>query len=173
MCAYNVRPMAERDIESIIAIDALVTGERGPDRAGFWRGLLSLHVPEGPPGDAEGEAPPAVPHHLCHVAEPGGRETSGVVGFIIGDVQSWQFGLPRHGRIVTIGVHPDHRRNGVARRLAEALLASFNRMGLPFVHCLVRPGDALGDFFAAMGFTSPGFTILELPLKRGRARREP
>ncbi len=164
MTGYRVRPMSEKDIEAIIAIDARLTGERGPDRAGFWRGLLSIQIPMA----GEGETPPpAVLHHLCQVAETadaGGR----VVGFIIGDVQSWQFGLPRHGRIVAIGVDPNHARNGVATLLAEALLSALRRMGLPFVQCLVRPGDSLGAFFASLGFAQPGFQILEKKLDNGR-----
>jgi ribosomal protein S18 acetylase RimI-like enzyme len=105
-----------------------------------------------------------VPHHLCQVAETADAKTR-VVGFIIGDVQSWQFGLPRHGRIVAIGVDPDHARSGVATRLAEALLAVLRKMDLPFVQCLVRPGDTLGAFFGSLGFEEPEYRILEKRLE--------
>jgi len=161
MSDYVIRPLKERDIESIIAIDDLIRGPGGPDRAGFWRGLLSLYAEDAPRDDAR--AGPAPAAHLCAVAERQGP-APGVVGFIIGDVQSWQFGLPRHGRIVTIGIHPEHRRHGVATRLADSLIGSFRVMGLPFVHCLVRPGDPLGDFFVSLGFHRPGFEILEKPI---------
>jgi len=162
MSDYVIRPMKERDIESIIAIDSLIRGRGGPDRAGFWRGLLSLHAEDAPRDDEP--APAVAAPHLCAVAELPGKGEPGVVGFIIGDVQSWQFGLPRHGRIVTIGIHPDHRRHGVATLLADSLIGSFRVMGLPFVHCLVRPGDPLGDFFGSLGFEKPGFEILEKPI---------
>ncbi len=162
MSDYVIRPMKERDIESIIAIDSLIRGPGGPDRAGFWRGLLSLYA-EDAPHDEDGAAPVAAPH-LCAVAELQDAPGTGVIGFIIGDVQSWQFGLPRHGRIVTIGIHPKHRRHGVATRLADSLIASFRVMGLPFVHCLVRPDDPLGEFFGSLGFHRPGFEILEKPI---------
>jgi ribosomal protein S18 acetylase RimI-like enzyme len=161
MTTYQVRPLRENDIESIIAIDAVVTGTGGPDRAGFWRGLLSIHGP----GALEEGAPPAP--HLCEVAEiaGGGNAPPGrVVGFIIGDVQSWQFGIPRHGRIVTIGVEPAHARKGVATMLAEALLGTFKKMGLPSVQCLARPGDPLGVFFRSVGFEKSDFEVLEVRL---------
>lgn len=165
MSDYLIRPLRERDIESIIAIDALLTGGRGPDRAGFWRGLLSigavLDERQEPPAEGPDARPP-VPH-LCDVAEtkagPGG-----VVGFIIGDVQSWQFGIPRHGRIVAIGVHPDHRRREVATMLADSLLNAFRKMGLSSVLCLVGPGDTLGDFFQSVGFRGSDFRVLEKTL---------
>ncbi|HKY33436.1 MAG TPA: GNAT family N-acetyltransferase [Candidatus Polarisedimenticolia bacterium] len=162
MSGYVIRPVKETDIEAIIALDALLTGASGPDRAGFWRGLMALHT--APPAVEEGRdaAEPKPSLHLCQVAVPKGG--AGVAGFIIGDVQSWQFGLPRHGRIVTLGVHPDHRRRGVATQLATSLLETFARMGLPFVHCLAGPEDPLGDFFRSLGFRQPGFRILERPL---------
>jgi ribosomal protein S18 acetylase RimI-like enzyme len=154
----NIRPVKESDIESIIALDSRLTGG-GDHRAGFWRGLMALHVQP-----LEGEAP-AVPFFLCHVAwitQPG---ESRLAGFIIGDIQSWQFGLPRHGRIVVLGVDPDLRRQGVATRLAESLLAVFRKMDLPFVHCLVEPGDPLEGLFGSLGFRAPGFRILEKSLE--------
>jgi ribosomal protein S18 acetylase RimI-like enzyme len=154
----TIRPMKEADIEPIIALDALLSGT-GSQRAGFWRGLLSVHLPP----EEDISAPP-VPLHLCHVAEESEGGRARLAGFIIGDVQSWQFGLPRHGRIVTLGVHPDSRREGVATRLTASLMGVFRKMGLPFVHCLVKPGDPLGDFFASCGFQSPGFHILEKTL---------
>ena len=158
MSEYRVRPLKEQDIESIIAIDALCTGTGGPERAGFWRGLLSIHAL---PEEGAQEAAPHAPA-LCEVAEQAGK--SGVAGFIIGDVQSWQFGIPRHGRIVAIGVHPDHRRQNVATLLAGSMRKTFKKMGLPFVHCLVRPGDPLGDFFQSVGFEPSKSEILELKL---------
>ena len=51
--------------------------------------------------------------------------------------------------------------------LAESLLSVLRRMGLPFVQCLVRPGDSLGAFFASLGFEQPGFQILEKELEGG------
>lgn len=154
MSGYQVRPLKEQDIESIIAIDAVVTGSGGPDRAGFWRGLLSIHAPT----EETQEEGPRAPR-LCEVAES--REGGGVVGFIIGDVQSWQFGIPRHGRIVAIGVHPKHGRRGVATQLVESIRKTFRKMDLPFIHCMVRPGDPLGDLFRSVGFRSSVFEVLE------------
>ena len=155
MSRYLVRPLKEGDIEDVISIDALVTGLSGQDRAGFWRGLLSIHAT-----DPEIQPIP----HMCQVAEvaAGDGDTRGrIVGFIIGDVQSWQFGIPRHGRIVTIGVDPAHSRRGVATLLAESLLAGFRKMGLATVQCLTRPGDPLGDFFGSVGFESSEFSVLK------------
>ncbi len=159
--AYRVRPMRQEDIEAIIAVDAVLSGRPDPDRAGFWRGLLGLQAePAEEPSPDRSAAP-----FLCEVVETAGRAGAGtLVGFAIGDVQSWQFGMPRHGRIVAIGVHPEHRRRGAARQLVDAMLRSFRKMGLRSVQCLVAPGDPLGDFFRAAGFERTKLEILDLPL---------
>jgi ribosomal protein S18 acetylase RimI-like enzyme len=160
----RIRPMRESDVEAIIAIDSLITGE---EKAGFWRGLLTLYQPLGlpPEGDealaGRDAAPrPAAPSYLCEVAESGRR----VVGFILGDVQAWQFGVARCGRIVAIGVHPEFRRSGVASLLAREILEAFRKMNLSLVQCLVRPGDPLGEFFASLGFSPSTWLTLEKPL---------
>lgn len=172
----RIRPLREADVESIIAIDALVTGE---EKAGFWRGMLTLYgAPpaekardtgargeerrdaEGAAESVEGDLPSPGPSgtvYLCEVAESEGR----VVGFIVGDVQSWQFGIPRCGRIIAIGVHPDFRRAGVASLLARETLESFRKMGLPLAQCLVRPGDPLEGFFSTLGFSPSRWITLE------------
>jgi ribosomal protein S18 acetylase RimI-like enzyme len=152
--AVRIRPLREADIEAIIAIDAEITGEGKP---GFWRGLLTLYDPSGASGDGAPEEPRAHPTYLCEVAEKAGE----VIGFILGDVQAWQFGIQRCGRIIAIGVRPGNRRGGVASRLARELLEGFRKMNLPLVQCLVRTGDPLGVFFGSMGFCSSPWETME------------
>ena len=146
-----VRPLRQGDVESIINIDARVTGEK---RAGFWRGHLSAYLAAGEP-TAESLIP-----ELCQVAERGGR----VVGFVVGDVQPWQFGLPRSGRVVAVGVDPDSRRSGVGRAVVAGLLEQFGKMGLGAVRCVVSPGDELEAFFERCGFGPSGLQIRSLKL---------
>jgi ribosomal protein S18 acetylase RimI-like enzyme len=153
----RIRPLREADIEMIIEIDAEISGEGKP---GFWRGLLTVYEPETPEEDRidgpkeEGRAHPT---YLCEVAEKGGE----VIGFVLGDVQAWQFGIPRCGRIIAIGVRPRHRGAEVASRLAREILEAFRKMNLPLVQCLVRTGDPLGDFFSSMGFVESSWVTLE------------
>ena len=155
----RIRPLREADIEAIIEIDAEISGEGKP---GFWRGLLTLYEPaeEDPATGAAGE-PHANPTYLCEVAEIDGQ----VIGFVLGDLQAWQFGIPRCGRIIAIGVRPAHRRDGVASRLARELLEGFRKMNLPVVQCLVKSGDPLGEFFSAMGFAESPWMTMEKSLE--------
>jgi len=150
----EVRSLEERDIESVIRIVRAVTGEASE---GFWRGMLRAYRM------GEENLPDALSPSLCQVAVRDG----GVIGFMIGDVQSWQFGIPRCGRIVAVGIHPDHRRTGAGRQLANAFFEQFRRLRVPVVQCMVRPGDPLGEFFASVGFEPGDWMTLTRPLEPG------
>ena len=146
MSELVIRPVREDDVEAIIHLDARATGERKP---GFWRGHLAPYLAAGDP------APESLIPELCLVAVMG----EAVVGFVAGDVQSWQFGLPRSGRVVAIAVDPDRRRGGVGRALVARLLEQFRKMELHAVRCVVRPGDDLDRFFEGCGLGPSEFAI--------------
>jgi ribosomal protein S18 acetylase RimI-like enzyme len=147
----KVRAIRPDDVEALIQIDGLISGEK---KAGFWRGMLGAYLAE--EADARSELSP----ELCQIAEVGGQ----VVGFMIGDIQSYQFGIPRCGRIVTIGVHPDHRRRDIGTHLIQAMFEVFRRFRVPVIQCLVRPNDPLRTFFGANGFLETEFFAMERPL---------
>ena len=155
MSEVTVRAIEDEDIEEIIRIDRLLTGV---EKSGHWRGRLRIYTSE------EQDLIEKLSPDLCQVADVGGR----VAGFIVGDVQSWQFGIPRCGRIIAIGVHPDHSRQRVGSRLLEALLGYFDKLELPAVQCLVKPGDPLETFFRSGGFEPTPWMTLEKRLTRGR-----
>ena len=148
----SVRAIRPGDVEAIVQIDALISGEK---KAGFWRGMLGAYLTE-----HGGDAPPAASDlapDLCQVAELKGK----VVAFMVGDIQSYQFGIPRCGRIVTIGVHPEFRRLDIGTRLIQAMFDVFAQFRVPVIQCLVRPDDPLRTFFRANGFAETEFFAME------------
>lgn len=155
MSEIVVRPIRDEDIEEIIRIDRLLTGV---EKTGHWRGRLRVYT------SAEQELIEKLSPDLCQVAVVDGR----VAGFIMGDVQSWQFGIPRCGRVIAIGVHPDHARRGVGARMLGILLEYFDKLELPAVQCLVMPDDPLEPFFRSGGFETTRWITLERRLTRGR-----
>jgi ribosomal protein S18 acetylase RimI-like enzyme len=144
----TVRAIRSGDVEAIVQIDAEISGEK---KAGFWRGMLGAYLTEG--GDGASDLAP----DLCQVAELDGK----VVGFMVGDIQSYQFGIPRCGRIVTIGVHPDYRRLDIGTKLIQAMFEVFGKFRVPIIQCLVRPKDPLRAFFRANGFEEVEFFAME------------
>ncbi len=151
MQELTIRSIHEGDIEGVIAVDRKVGGGRP---AGWWRGLLGLYLRD-EDRPSENLAPV-----FCQVAEVQGR----VVGFILGDVQAWQFGIPRCGRIVAIGVDPERARQGIASKLAQGLLEVFRERNLPHVQCLAREADPLHAFFSSLGFEGSSMQVLEKKL---------
>jgi ribosomal protein S18 acetylase RimI-like enzyme len=147
-----VRPIREGDVERIIQIDELVGSSRP---ASWWRGLLDLYA------DRDSDSSERLNHTLCQVAVKDGK----ILGFILGDIQAWQFGVERCGRVVAIGVDPAHSRRGVGSALLGALRTTFRARQLHLVQCLVRPGDPLHQFFSANGFGPSELEVLEQELK--------
>jgi ribosomal protein S18 acetylase RimI-like enzyme len=106
----------------------------------------------------------------CMVAEVDGK----AVGFILGAIKEYGFGVPRTGWIEVLGVHPSRMGSGIGTRLGWKLISVFKNRGVQAVHTSVQwtSGDLLA-FFRELGFTRSDFLNLELPLKgkHGRARR--
>ncbi len=154
-----MRPLRAGDAEAVIRVDRVSTGT---EKAGFWRGMIAAHLEgqgEAPGGDEAAPAPTEIlSPRFFQVADDAGR----VVGFAVGDVQAWQFGIPRCGRIVALAVDPEHRRHGVGAALAGSLVQVFRDLRVPLVQCLVRPGDPLEALFGSVGFGATDWRILEL-----------
>ncbi len=129
----QVRLLDTVDIGAVTAIDEKITGQYHPEE---WEQRVGYYLRRDP--DA------------ALVAEIGGK----VVGFMLGEVRSGEFGLMEAtGWIEVLGVDPDHQGARVGRRLAEALLAHFKTAGARSVRTLVdeNTGDIAG-FFVSLGF---------------------
>jgi ribosomal protein S18 acetylase RimI-like enzyme len=91
-----------------------------------------------------------------------------VIGFIVGEVSGWEFGIPDTiGWISTIGVDPDYQHRGVARKLGQEFVKNLKAIGVTIVYTLVNWSDwDLLKFFRDMGFTRGGDMInLELKIE--------
>ena len=143
----KTRPLAISDLDAIVEIDRKVLGQVRRD---FWRKEIELPNPRYPVSGL--------------VAEFEGK----VIGFIVGEVSGWEFGIPETvGWISTIGVDPDYQHKGVARELSREFIKNLKSIGVSVVYTLVNWSDwDLLKFFRAMGFTREGEMInLELNLE--------
>jgi predicted N-acetyltransferase YhbS len=141
----KIRPLKKEDLKTIIEIDEDVLGENRKD---YWERKLSLM----------GEKASRV----SLVAEVEGK----VVGFILGDVSSWEFGVPDTiGWIDTVGVAPVYQKRGLATALAHELIKNLKAVGVKIIYTLVSWDDwDLLQFFHAMGFTRGDMINLELEI---------
>lgn len=131
----SVRQLTADDLDAIVEIDTKVLGEA---RREYWVTKIIKQAESRPP-DAS------------LVSEIDGK----VVGFILGEVSGWEFRVPNNiGWIDTIGIDPDYQNRGIAKVLANALVANLKNYGVDTIYTLVNWNDwDLLQFFHSMGFT--------------------
>ena len=141
----KIRLLKKDDLEAIVKIDEKILGENRKD---YWgKKLESIH-------DRSSQT--------SLVVELGGE----VVGFILGDVSGWEFGVPDTiGWVDTIGIDPAYQKRGLATALASELIKNLKAVGVRTIYTLVNWNDwDLLQFFHAMGFTRGEMINLELKI---------
>lgn len=155
----KIRALTEDDLDAVVEIDRKVLGKARRD---YWRRKI---------GYADIYPRPAL------AAEMGGK----VVGFILGYVSGWEFGVPDTvGWIDTLGVDPEYQNRGIGKALFQSLIENFKRTGkeekpeakeggiegVNVVYTLVRWNDwNLLRFFNKMGFKKGDMISLELKIR--------
>jgi predicted N-acetyltransferase YhbS len=139
----KIRGLKTEDLDAIVKIDEKVLGE---NRKSYWERKLKVMNSKS--------------SQVSLVAEVEGE----VVGFILGDVSGWEFGVPETiGWMDTIGVEPGYQKKGVATALAHELIKNLKAIGVRTIYTLVSWNDwDLLQFFHAMGFTRGDMINLEL-----------
>ena len=145
MTDITVRSMMEKDISQAADIHRRVVREglgQGMDYA--IEGLFVSFIKKSP--------------KTCIVAEKDNR----VVGFIVGCIKEWGFGVERSGWIEMIEVDPNFMGKGIGTNLGKALIRYFKDEGFKQVYTSVRWDSAdLISFFKSIGFDKSSFINLE------------
>ena len=141
----KIRTLRKEDLDAIVEIDERVLGE---SRRNYWERKLELMNNKA--------------SQISLVAELEGK----VVGFILGDISGWEFGVPETiGWIDTIGVEPAYQKKGLATSLARELVQNLKSFGVKTIYTLVSWNDwDLLQFFHAMGFSRGDMINLELKI---------
>ena len=141
----KIRTLKREDLDAIVKIDERVLGE---NRRNYWERKLGLM------NDKSSQ--------ISLVAEMEG----GVVGFVLGDISGWEFGVPETvGWIDTVGIDPDYQKKGLATGLAHELIKNLKALGMKTIYTLVSWNDwDLLQFFHAMGFKRGDMINLELKI---------
>ena len=141
----EIRPLSREDLKAIVQIDEKVLGE---SRKEYWEKKLTLINEKS--------------SQVSLVAELEGE----VLGFILGDVSGWEFGVPDTiGWIDTIGVDPAYQKKGLATALVRELIERLKAIGVRTIYTLISWDDwDLLQFFHAMGFARGDMINLELKI---------
>jgi ribosomal protein S18 acetylase RimI-like enzyme len=132
----KIRPLNELDIGAIVKIDEKVTGKYRPDE---WERRIQYYIRRDPEASV--------------VAEVNGA----VVGFMLGEVRSGEFGLEEPtGWIEVLGIDPAHQGKAIGQQLAGAMLDHFKSEGAKSVRTLVHENlkhwEQINRFFRSLGF---------------------
>lgn len=139
-----VRRMRLEDIPSIITIDEEIVGYRNEAK---YRDKIPGYISRCP--------------EACLVAEVGGE----VVGFLLGDIRGWDFGVPLSGWLDIIGVAPHCQGKGIGKKLTQAFLEYCKENGIESVQTMVNWNDGdLIDYFRALGFKRGEYLNLQKKL---------
>lgn len=140
-----IRPARDEDFEQIVALDAAQAEGAKPD---YWRSLFNRYRNR-----------PDQRYML--VADDHGR----LVGYIIGEVRAWEFGLPRSGWIFDIMVATDQRAKGTGRALFQAICRRFKADAVETIRTDVNRTDTLiMAFFRGQGMMAAPIVQLEMAL---------
>ena len=158
----KIRALKENDVDAVVEIDKKVLGK---ERRDFWKRKIAF---------ADIYPRPAL------AAELDGK----VVGFIMGYVSGWEFGVPDTiGWIDTLGIDPAYQRRGIGRVLFSALIENFKHSGkektlgidgaekteiegVNIIYTLVNWNDwDLLQFYNSMGLRKGNMLNLELKIR--------
>jgi ribosomal protein S18 acetylase RimI-like enzyme len=145
----RLRPLVRRDLDEIVRIDAIHTGEA---KRAYWQQILRDFI--GP--RARG----------CVAL--GAERGRSLVGFLLADIRAFEFGSEPCGWILEVGVDPRNVRAGVATALLEEACRRLRAEGVATIRTMVRRNNVpVLTFFRTNGFAGGPYVQLELSAEAG------
>ncbi len=148
----KIRPLSLENIKDIVRIEERIEGELGiisEERMEYLKEATRYNIERSDP-----------------MMSLGAELDKNIVGFIIGEMRIWEFGIgEKTGWIRILGVDPDFQGRGIGRKLGEALLEHFERRGIKRVRTMAEwyTGDLI-SFFKSLGFNMLNMIPLEKEL---------
>ncbi len=142
--SVKLRVLTLRDLKAVADIDESLLGTR---RENYWEEKLEKAETRG------------VPSLAAEVEDK-------VVGFILGNVSGWEYGVPENvAYIDTLGVQKEYNRRGIARLLMKEMSSMFKKVGVDTLYVFVDKNDPdFLHFFEKMGFKNGNMVNLEMKI---------
>lgn len=141
--AIEIRAAATSDLDAVVALDEADTGLAKPE---YWRDIFARYVES------------ARANRFFFIAETEAQ----VIGFIVGEVRTWEFGSPPCGWVFAINVLARHREHGVGTLLLDEICRRFRAAGVGTVRTMISRRDTLNlAFFRSQGLTAGSYVQLE------------
>jgi ribosomal protein S18 acetylase RimI-like enzyme len=144
--AIRIRSLAKKDLDEVVRIDALHTGEAKRE---YWQERLRGFLTAGK-------------GRVGLAAEEKGPDGARLAGYVLGEIRAFEFGSMKCGWIFAVGVDPENLRNGVASCLLEEACRRFGAEGVGTIRTMVGRNDVpVLSFFRSRGFVGGPFVQLE------------
>ena len=147
----NIRRVREGDLADIAALDERVTGIAKPE---YWKDIYKRFA------ERRRE------ERFFLVAQSG--ETASefpLLGYIIGEVRTWEFGSEPCGWVFAFSVEPGIREQGIGEKLFEAISEEFRQAGITTMRTMVpRQNQLHMAFFRSEGMVAGPYIQLEKDL---------
>lgn len=149
--AIRIRPAKERHLPHVIELDSRVTGTAKPD---YWQDIFERYGRRRPD------------ERFFLIAEPlDDAEKRPVLGYIVGEVRTWEFGSAPCGWVFAFSVDPRSRLQGIGENLFRAMSAAFRDAGIDTMRTMVaRENNLHMAFFRSEGMTAGPYIQLEKTL---------
>ena len=149
--AFTVRPVRANDMRYVAAIDERITGI---GKTAYWTEVFGRYTRH-----RTGE-------RFFFVAAPATKAAEQrVLGFIIGEIRTWEFGSAPCGWVFALSVDPTVRLRGVGEALFESLSAAFRKAGVTRMRTMVARDNRLHLlFFRGEGMMAGPYIQLEKDL---------
>ena len=148
--ALRVRRVQAADIPHVIALDTRVTKLAKPE---YWNDVYSRYGKR------------RLHERFFLIAQNRLGRTDSILGFIIGEIRTWEFGSTPCGWVFALSVDPDMRLHGIGKALLEAISGEFKKAGVGKMRTMVERGAQLPLlFFRSEGMMAGPYILLEKDL---------
>ena len=143
----NIRPITQTDADAVRLLDSSI---QGADRSATWDtyverllSIIELDWLQYPPWG-------------CFVAE----DETGLIGFLLAERQTTDYGLTPGARIFAMAVQPTKRRLGIGKLLVNALEWQAHGEGIKQIYSvLLAEDDRDSKFLESAGFNASDLKI--------------
>jgi ribosomal protein S18 acetylase RimI-like enzyme len=147
----SIRPARGDDLEEVVRLDQQHSASVSRAQ---WEDIFERYLVRRPD------------ERFILVAEPmQGADDRRLVGFLVGEIRSWEFGTEPCGWVLRLAVDAGLRQLYVGEQLFRAICQTFRTAGVASVRTMVSRADFLHlAFFRSQGTRGGPFLQLELPL---------
>lgn len=142
----HIRKARAEDMEAIINIDSQMSGQTKRD---YWAEVFKKYTE------------PQQKKHFFVVAQASAE----IIGYMVGEIRSWEFGAPPTGWILALAVKPEYQLAGAATKMLDPICDSFRNAGIKLVRTMsTRDELPILSFFRSQGMMAGRYIELEMRL---------